>query len=288
MHQASLFPDEDFMPKPKRPKGGSGNPIVFHDYEGFIAKFQDREKTTDDTYTPKDVYEAVVRYVGEVCDLTGKEILRPFYPGGDYEHAEYPEDGVVIDNPPFSIFSRICAFYTARRIPFFLFGPGLTIMSCCEYCTAVIISEQIEFANKAKVKCNFASNLFGNTMAMTAPRLDELLRQCPSQHQKANLPAYKYPDELLSVSDMQTMARGGISFSVSRAECEIVRRLDCHPSQRKGLFGDHLFVSHTKAEEKLAAKEAYRRSNRWGGGRSYHNSSLSARATHHRPFTTTR
>ena len=36
----------------QRLKGGSQNPIVFHDYKSFIAKFQDKEKTTDDTYTP--------------------------------------------------------------------------------------------------------------------------------------------------------------------------------------------------------------------------------------------
>ncbi len=73
---------------PKRLKGGSQNPIVFHDYESYVAKFREGPKTTDDTYTPKDVYEAVLQYVGEVYDMTGKQVLRPFYPGGDYENAE--------------------------------------------------------------------------------------------------------------------------------------------------------------------------------------------------------
>ena len=71
----------------KKLKGGSQNPIVFHDYESYVAKFKDEPKTTDDTYTPKDVYEAVLQYVGEVYDMTGKQVLRPFYPGGDYENA---------------------------------------------------------------------------------------------------------------------------------------------------------------------------------------------------------
>ena len=66
------------------------NPIVFHDYEGFSAKFKDNPKTTDECWTPKDIYEAVLQYVGEIYPLEGKQILRPFYPGGDYEHAEYP------------------------------------------------------------------------------------------------------------------------------------------------------------------------------------------------------
>lgn len=234
-------------------KGGSQNPIVFHDYEGFIAKFQDKEKTTDDTYTPKDVYEAVLQYVGEVYDLTGKEILRPFYPGGDYENAEYPEDGVVIDNPPFSMFTKICKFYSERGIPFFLFGPGLTIASCCKYCTAVIIGEQMTFSNGAKVRCNFAGNLFGDTLIMTAPRLSKLIAACPSQDTKVGLPKYDFPDELLSVSDMQTMCNGGIDFSVRRSEAEIVRRLDNFP-KKSGLFGDHLLLSAAAAVAKVKAK----------------------------------
>lgn len=95
MQQRGLFDDiaEPVLPQPKRRRGGSSNPIVFHDYESYVAKFQGKEKTTDDTFTPPDVFEAVVKYVGEVYDLSGKEILRPFYPGGDYENAEYPSGG---------------------------------------------------------------------------------------------------------------------------------------------------------------------------------------------------
>ena len=54
------------------------------------------------------------------------KIVRPFYPGGDYEHYDYPEGAVVLDNPPFSILTKICTFYLDRKIPFFLFAPSLT------------------------------------------------------------------------------------------------------------------------------------------------------------------
>lgn len=255
MKELELFPDEDIRPEPRRTtrRGGSSNPIVFHDYESYVAKFRDNPKTTDDTFTPKDVYEAVAEYVGEVYDLAGKEILRPFYPGGDYEHAEYPEDGVVIDNPPFSIFTRICAFYSARRIPFFLFGPGMTIASCCKYCTAVIINRHIEFSNGAKVRCNFASNLFGGALVMSAPRLDKLIGACPSQNTKINLPKYAYPEEVLSVSDLQIIASRGGEFKVMRNEACIIRDLDNFPG--KGLFGDHFLLSKAKAKAKAKAKE---------------------------------
>lgn len=253
---ATRFPEVDTN-KPSRPRGGSRNPIVFHDYESYVAKFRDKEKTTDDTFTPPDVYEAVLKYVGEVFPLDGRPILRPFYPGGDFEHAEYPPDGVVVDNPPFSIFMKCVRFFVARGIPFFLFGPGMTIFSCAKYCTAVIISRDVTFHNGANVRVNFASNLFGDLAVTTAPRLDDLIAVCPSQNVKKNLPKYEYPTELLAVSDMQSICAGGVEFAVRRAECVRARNLDNHP-KRGGLFGDHLFISTAKGRAKERAKERAR------------------------------
>ena len=262
--QLTLFPVENAetgaedaaaMAARKKRCGGSQNPIVFHDYEAFIKKFTENPKTTDECWTPRDVYEAVVRYVGEVYPLEGKEVLRPFYPGGDYEHAEYPEDGVVIDNPPFSQFSKICRFYMAKGVPFFLFGPGLTIMSCCKYgCTAVFVDDQLEFSNGAKVRCNFASNLFGDLLAITAPRLSELLRACPSQDVKVALPRYDYPINLLSATDMQTIAKGEEPFAVPREGTAPIRNLENMP-KGKHLFGDHYLLPDELARAKERAKE---------------------------------
>ena len=249
--QLNLFGEEDLRPKPKRPMGGSSNPIVFHDYESFVAKFAENPKTTDDTFTPRDVYEAVLQYVGEVVDLSDKVILRPFFPGGDYRNAEYPENGIVIDNPPFSIFTEIVKFYTAMRIPFFLFGQGKTIMCCVKYCTAVIVTDLLTYENGARIYTNFASNLFGDTIIMTAPRLNDLIFSCPSQNVKANLAQYNYPPELLSFSQMQTICRGGVEFAVKREDCQIVKNLDNHP---KSLFGEHLLLSSAKTKEKESAK----------------------------------
>ena len=251
--QLNLFGEEELRSVRTNPSGGSNNPIVFRDYESFVAKFTDRPKTTDDCYTPRDVYEAVVHYVSSITDMSGKVILRPFYPGGDYRNAEYPENGIVIDNPPFSMFTKIVKFYTATDIPFFLFGPGLTISSACKYCTAVVINEAVTFENGASIRLNFASNLYGDTMIMTAPRLGRMIAECPSQKPKNPLPSFEYPSEVLSVSDMQSIARNGIEFSVSRDECRIIKDLDLHP-KKGGLFGDHLLISTEKAKEKETAK----------------------------------
>lgn len=233
--------------------GGSKNPIVFHDYESYVAKFQKKEKTTDETYTPKDIYEAVLDYVRSIYPMEGKEVLRPFYPGGDYERAEYPEDGVVIDNPPFSMFTKICKFYSENEIPFFIFGPGLTIFSCLKYCSAVIIAPNIKFSNGAIVRCNFATNLLGDVLVTISPGLSEAIAACPSQNHNVNLPRYCYPKEVLSCSQLQTMAKGNIPFSIHRDEAVLVSNLDNHP-KKGGLFGAHLLISEAAAVKAAAVK----------------------------------
>lgn len=250
--QLSLFSDEELRPQRPKPRGTKSN-VAYYDYESFLAKFADNPKTTDDCFTPKDVYEAVVQYVGTIVDLSDKQILRPFFPGGDYEHADYPDNGIVIDNPPFSLFTKICAFYAARQIPFFIFGNGLTIGRCYKFCTAVVVDSLITFENGAKVQCNFASNLYGDAIAVTAPLLSKMIQACPSQDTKANLPSFKYPDELLTISDLQTISRTGIEFRVERSQAHIVGTLDNYP-KKSGLFGAQLLISSNKAKEKVEAK----------------------------------
>lgn len=157
--------------------------------------------------------------------------------------------GAATSSPPFSIFSKICKFYTARHIPFFLFGPGMTIATVSTYATAVIINTGLVFENGANVRVNFASSLFPGVALMTAPRLNDLIKACPSQNQKKELSIYETPDELLSVSDLQTICNGGIDFVVRRSECVRVRSLDLHP-KRGGLFGDHFLIAQAQAKAK--------------------------------------
>ena len=228
--QLSLFGEEQIeRPKPKRPRGSQSS-IVFHDYESFLAKFADNPKTTDDCFTPKDVYEAVVKYVATVIDMSDKVVLRPFFPGGDYENAEYPENGVVIDNPPFSLFTKICG---------------------CKYgCTAVMVDNNIVWDNGAVVRVDFASNLFGDIMAMTAPKLRQMLAACPSQNVKKSLPSFAYPPEVVRVSDFHVICNGDVEYALHRSECAITKKLD----RKNRMFGDFFLASTEKGEAKEAAR----------------------------------
>ncbi|MCI6672411.1 MAG: chromosome partitioning protein ParB [Prevotella sp.] len=234
--------------------GSSHNPIIFNDYDAFIEKFKNKNhlKTTDDCYTPRDVYEAVVEYVSEIYDLTDKVILRPFYPGGDYLNAEYPKNGVVIDNPPFSMFKKICEFYSKTKIPYFLFGPGMTVMSICKFGTAVIINRAIRWENGANVRANFATNLFGDEyIAVTAPTLDKKISMAASQQQTSKLKKYKYPPNHVSVSDLQILTSRGLEIKISREEAVSVSKLDNY----KDCFGCRLLVSDNIAKEIKEIKE---------------------------------
>ena len=105
-------------------------------YEEFVDKFRPK-KTTDDCYTPPEVYEAVADYVSRRFGVRREDMVRPFWPGGDYERFDYPDGCAVVDNPPFSILAGIMEFYLDRGILFFLFAPALTALSSAKSVMAV-------------------------------------------------------------------------------------------------------------------------------------------------------
>lgn len=71
------------------------------DYGAFVEKFKPK-KTTDDCYTPPAVYETIKDWACREYDIDPSKVVRPFYPGGDYERFDYSGGAVVVDNPPFS------------------------------------------------------------------------------------------------------------------------------------------------------------------------------------------
>lgn len=154
-------------------------------YEEFVAKFT-RKKKTDDCYTPQAVFEVVEAWVRENArsDIRDLVTIRPFYPNGDYESVDY-EGRVVIDNPPFSIYNQIVRYYTEREIPFFLFGPGLTILPydtmTGRECTVIIIDSRIMYENGAVVNTGFVTNLFGDAAIMLAPDLKRRIKEAQVQ-----------------------------------------------------------------------------------------------------------
>lgn len=54
---------------------------VDEEYKAFIDKFKPK-KTTDDCYTPPNVYEAVLGWAVNEYGIDPENIVRPFWPGG--------------------------------------------------------------------------------------------------------------------------------------------------------------------------------------------------------------
>lgn len=53
--------------------------IKHEDYDAFVEKFKPK-KTTDDCYTPPEVYETIKNWVCKEYDINPEYIVRPFYP----------------------------------------------------------------------------------------------------------------------------------------------------------------------------------------------------------------
>ena len=253
--QLDLF-GEEVRPKAKYVQGQVGK----DDYGEFTEKFK-AKLTTDDCYTPVEVYEAVLGWLREKVDLSGANIVRPFWPGGDYEAYDYKEDDVVVDNPPFSILAGILRFYQGRGIRFFLFGPQLTLFSSSSSSlTYIPCACAVEYANGAKVNTGFISNLFGDVFAMSAPDLRKRIKEAQEKAERngsASLPRYEYPPEVLTSSMLGYLSSHGVEFTVMRDEVS-PSKLSALASQRavgKGIFGGGWLISEKKAAEKKAAEK---------------------------------
>jgi len=226
-------------------------------YDDFTEKFKPK-LTTDDCYTPVEVYEAVLGWLGEKVDLEGRNIVRPFWPGGDYQAYDYKEDDVVVDNPPFSILAGIIRFYIERNIRFFLFAPQLTIFSSSSSVTSIPCSCAVEYANGAKVNTGFVSNLFGDVLAMSAPdlrlRVKEAQELKAAKNGAASLPRYEYPPQVLTSSMLGYLSTHGIDFEIRRSEAVRISALASQKACGKTIFGSGFLITERKAAERKAAE----------------------------------
>lgn len=127
-------------------------------YENFKEKFE-AKKTTDDCYTPQNIYDAVADFVAKNYGLEKRHFRRVFWPGGDYQAEEYAPEDVVVDNPPFSILSQILTFYNDHGVRYFLFAPALTLFSSSSSSCAIPCGVGITYENGANVATSFVTNL---------------------------------------------------------------------------------------------------------------------------------
>jgi len=227
------------------------NKTIFDDYDSFVEKF-DPKKTTDDCYTPTEAYQIILEYVNEKYNLENSLIIRPFFPGGDFELIDYPENSVVIDNPPFSIVTKICRFYIEKNIKFFLFCPHLTAFGSNIDATHIIASADITYENGATIKTAFVSNMFGDVKIIGDADLHNKFKEL-QQRNKANLPKYEYPENVITVSKVAYCVEKGISLIIDKKDATHCRGLDNQKKHKKKLFGSGFLVSNAAAAAAAAA-----------------------------------
>ena len=171
------------------------------EYNEFLDKFE-QPKTTDDCYTPDNVYEVVAEYVANKYGVSREDFVRPFYPGGDYQNERYKDGAVVVDNPPFSIMAEIVDWYTEHGIRFFLFAPGLSVLGYAgrKNVTALCVYAGITYENGACVLTSFVTNLEKeDVVAITDPDLWQQIEEANEENEEkmhVHLPKYDYPDEV--------------------------------------------------------------------------------------------
>lgn len=231
-------------------------------YEQFTEKFVPK-RTTDDCYTPETVYEAVKTWAVENLHLECREIVRPFWPGGDYKSFAYPDNCVVIDNPPFSIYAEIVRFYISQGIDFLLFAPSLTQFvfdaDVCYICT----HNEITYTNGAIVRTGFTTNLIPGIRICSVPDFRDSVQKAADEfkaktakelgkNKKAvrKIKKYSWPDHLISSAKIGKIATHGVSISIPSAECLYIRK-----AGGVDIFGGGLLLTERAAAERAAAEE---------------------------------
>lgn len=218
-------------------------------YDEFTAKFNlSHKKTTDDCYTPPEVYNCVRDYfLEQFPDWKDRPIVRPFCPDGDFERFDYPDSCVVIDNPPFSISAKIVRWYIDHNIQFALFAPHQTCVVRDTDITYYIANVKITYENGAVVNTSFVTNHESEYRMVDAYELGRRIkeaqgktlgRKCVLSHSK----------------NIITPALAGKFLGCGALN---IRKDECAYTDKEGnreLFGVGFLISDRKAEELAEAR----------------------------------
>ena len=239
------------------------------EYEAFVDKFKEA-KTTDDCYTPPEIYDEIASWVAEEYGYQREKFLRPFKPGGDYQREEYPEGCAVVDNPPFSILAQIVDWYLWKDVPFFLFGPTLTIIGLLRKhsrknrCCVVLIGNQITYENGATVQTSYITNMEPEYNLRIEGELRERMEAVNDRLKKAKtaqLPKYSYPMNVITGKDYR-LAKYGQTFRLRRKDCVVVPELDAQKVHGKQIFGSGFLISDEAAAERAELEKLATRKER--------------------------
>ena len=242
----------------RRERRGAARQEGNDEYNAFLDKFEVR-KTTDDCYTPDNVYDAVADWVAAEYCLRRSAFIRPFYPGGDYQAEKYPRECVVVDNPPFSILSEIIRFYCKNGVRFFLFAPTLSLFTAVgEDVTYYPTGVDLLYENGATVNTSFISNLGDDRLYVSASLYATVCEANRVNERAAHkeLPRYTYPVEAVLSARIYPLAQYGQTLRIAKGACVYQNCLDAQKAAGKDAFGGLFLLSEKAAAEKAAAEKA--------------------------------
>ena len=179
-------------------------------YDEFVNKFKPK-LTTDDCYTPPKIYAVVLEWVKKYYGVN-ERIIRPFNPNDDYKKCDYT-NGVVVDNPPFSILAEIIDYYLDNNIKFFLFAPSLT---CFNYLAKnrkiciLPINVNIIYENGAKVNTSFVTNLENNAININS----ELYKSINNFNEDKPRRKIKHGYDYICIGNCNKLAKRGVDFKI--------------------------------------------------------------------------
>lgn len=133
-----------------------------------------------------------------------------------------------------------------------MFCPHLTAFGSDIDCTHIIASADITYENGAVIKTAFVSNLFGDVKIIGDSALHLKFKEL-QRNNKASLPKYKYPDNIITVSKISYCVEKGISLTFDKKDVKHCRRMDAQKKHGKGLFGSG-FIASDKAAAAAAAE----------------------------------
>ena len=228
------------------------------EYESFVEKFEPK-KTTDDCYTPENIYNCVAEWVAKEYNVDPKTFVRPFWPGGDYERAVYPKGCVVVDNPPFSLRTQIMDFYAEREIKYFLFSPALTLFAGGRTNVSYIAAGcEIVYENGAIVRTSFVTNM-DKYLIRSAPDLRAAVDIANKENLKGikkQVPTYTYPPHVITAAACQYLSTHGVDLRIRAEDAFFVREMDAQKEVKKAIFGGGFILSERAAAERAAAERA--------------------------------
>lgn len=217
--------------------------------------------TNDECYTSPEVYDTVLEYAVERYHLKGKHIVRPFVPGGDYQKYAYDKNDVVIDNPPFSMTTKITNWYIDHNIPFFLFINGQYCVSLSRglpgKATVIATNTTASFYHKPNnklIRLGFVTNLEPKNIVIRGDV--SLTHKLNGLVKKKALNKFKYPKNVIRNSDVLTAINHNVGLKLTTNNCLFKDRLDYHKERKlSGVVGGCYLVDDNVYNECKAALE---------------------------------